>query len=291
MLPDCIHPADLSVVKNDTDKMVRSLLAHISNTTVTVNDYSCARAAEDKVRQLEIALSIGFRIPSTLVSNDPIAIRDFISSPKHAFVCKPLKQTIWKKSNGDLAVSMTNRVRLESLPSDATLKLAPMIFQREVAKKYEIRVTCMGGYIHATRLNSQDTCAGELDWRATSPSNLSIAEYHLPVEIQDRCRNLLGQMGLKFGCIDLIFTTDDEYIFLEINQMGQFLWIEQFGTNIQMLDHFCSFLLCGDRSYDAIPTVRSGGFKNLQARIESVLTADLRYHDSKTLASNVFLEA
>ncbi|MEJ2669125.1 MAG: MvdD family ATP-grasp ribosomal peptide maturase, partial [Gammaproteobacteria bacterium] len=40
-------------------------------------------------------------------------------------------------------------------------------------------------------------------------------------------------LGLNFGCIDMILTPDDEFVFLEVNPNGQWLWVEHsLGCNI-----------------------------------------------------------
>lgn len=53
----------------------------------------------------------------------------------------------------------------------------------------------------------------------------------------------MARLGLLFGCIDLMVTPDDDYVFLEVNEMGQFLWIERANPDIRMLDTFCDFLI------------------------------------------------
>ena len=37
----------------------------------------------------------------------------------------------------------------------------------------------------------------------------------------------LKRMHLNFGCFDFIVTPDGEYVFLECNPNGQWLWIEE----------------------------------------------------------------
>lgn len=37
----------------------------------------------------------------------------------------------------------------------------------------------------------------------------------------------MKDMNLSFGAFDYIVTLDDEWIFLEINPNGQWLWLEQ----------------------------------------------------------------
>ena len=49
-------------------------------------------------------------------------------------------------------------------------------------------------------------------------------------------------MGLVMGCIDIVVDKDGTYQFLEVNQQGQFLWIEQLCPEVKLLDAFVRFL-------------------------------------------------
>ena len=53
----------------------------------------------------------------------------------------------------------------------------------------------------------------------------------------------MASLGLKFGCFDFIVTPDGEYVFLEVNEAGQFLWIEGHCPELKMLSEFCHFIL------------------------------------------------
>ncbi|WKC46934.1 hypothetical protein [Pseudomonas veronii] len=48
----------------------------------------------------------------------------------------------------------------------------------------------------------------------------------LPARVQELIMLLMRELGLVFGCFDLILTPEGEYIFLEVNPNGQWLWIE-----------------------------------------------------------------
>lgn len=58
----------------------------------------------------------------------------------------------------------------------------------------------------------------------------------------------MRQLGIVFGCFDFIITPDDEYIFLEVNEMGQFLWIEEILPELKLLDKFCEFLVSSKKN-------------------------------------------
>ena len=56
---------------------------------------------------------------------------------------------------------------------------------------------------------------------------------------------LMRMLGLAFGCIDLIVTPQGEYVFLEVNEMGQFLWVEQREPACPLLRAFATMLIEG----------------------------------------------
>ena len=52
-----------------------------------------------------------------------------------------------------------------------------------------------------------------------------------------------------FGCIDFIVTPEGEYVFLEVNQMGQFLWVELANPEFPLLQAFAEFLVSQDPEF------------------------------------------
>jgi hypothetical protein len=55
--------------------------------------------------------------------------------------------------------------------------------------------------------------------------------------------------GMVFACLDFIVAPDDTAYFLEANQMGQFLWVEEKLPELPLLDAMCNFLASGNRAY------------------------------------------
>ncbi|MNG07036.1 hypothetical protein D3C84_903210 [compost metagenome] len=54
---------------------------------------------------------------------------------------------------------------------------------------------------------------------------------HELIELNGRMKEqileFMKNLGLTFGCLDFLENKNGEYIFLEINPSGQWLWIEQ----------------------------------------------------------------
>lgn len=72
---------------------------------------------------------------------------------------------------------------------------------------------------------------------------LQLEPYDLCPALKTNIRNLMKQLGIVFGCFDFIVTPDNEIYFLEVNQQGQFLWIEDFLPEMRMLDMFVHFII------------------------------------------------
>jgi len=65
---------------------------------------------------------------------------------------------------------------------------------------------------------------GALDWRLDM--NPVITAVDLPTDVERKLRRLQRGLGLRYGAIDLIRTPEGDYVFLEVNSGGQFLFIE-----------------------------------------------------------------
>ena len=61
------------------------------------------------------------------------------------------------------------------------------------------------------------------DWRK---GNLKFYKSSLPEDISMKCVQLVKELNLSFGAIDIIKNIKGEYFFLEINPNGQWVWIE-----------------------------------------------------------------
>ena len=127
-------------------------------------------------------------------------------------------------------VLYTNRVTEEHFYDIDSLKMSPSIFQEEIyPKAYELRITIVGNQIFAVKINA---CGDEkimLDWRKKPKLNdfeVKMEPIELPEEIRNKIFNFIEEIGLKYGCIDLVVKPNGEYIFFEINPNGQWYFIQ-----------------------------------------------------------------
>ena len=240
---------DRDIAERESQRMVTGLMDALSQTSFAVNSMRAARNTEDKIGQLRLARQLGLQLPETLISNAPDRVRSFVSAHERTGVIVKNFAPICWLGEGSAAVNFTARLSADMLPDDAMLRLTPAIYQALVPKAYEVRVTCMGAERVAVALHSQEEAAARLDWRGVAPNRLGIRRVELPADVATRCDAFLAAMDLRFGCFDFIVTPQGEWVFLEVNQMGQFLWVEEAAPEIPLLQMFCDFLVARDPGF------------------------------------------
>jgi len=218
---DDLSPEEKIYLINETDALMKNLFGLLGNSKWLSNP-TAVYGAENKLMQLKIAQEIGFTIPDTLVTNSKDDIRHFYYQNKGRIIVKPISQTRLRHRQST-SFFFTSLVSDEIISSLNDLDLTPCIFQAEVEKEYEIRITVVGEKIFSAVVYSQKIEETKIDWRR---KKLNFYEINLPETINLYCVNLVKALGLQFGAIDMIKSKSGEYVFLEINPNGQWAWIE-----------------------------------------------------------------
>ena len=190
-----------------------------------INHPRLTKLAENKIRQLETATALGLKIPRSLITNDPEKASSFYEMCDENIVNKVIGRGEIKNEKQTLFL-YTNKVRGVDLQSISQICLAPAFFQEYIQKKIEIRVTIVGKRIFSVEIHSQASNKTKIDWRHYDFENVRHSPHKLPKEIERKCLALLEKFNLNFGTIDLILSPQNEYVFLELNPNGQWLWLE-----------------------------------------------------------------
>lgn len=207
-----------------------------------INPVAHAAAANSKQLQLEFAVSCGLKIPKTLFSNSPRHIREF---------CKKLDSVIvkafipfkWRNEESAPTIALTSVIKdIDSLDDDS-LSQQPAIYQEKLLKASELRYTIFGDYDFCVEILSQKRERTSTDWREAPPRKEDIRPFKVEESLRNKCRLLMKRLGINFGCLDFIVTPNGEYIFLEVNEAGQFLWIEELCPDIPLLDAFTAYTM------------------------------------------------
>ena len=194
---------------------------------VWVNDPFATQRAENKLIQLKAAGRAGFRVPRTIVSQDPCTIRSFCKMCDNAVVIKTVRGT---RMYPLLSVRLTD----EMLVRDDVLEMCPAIYQEYVPGVRHIRAQCFGDQIYATAIDSQ-----ALDWRANLDVPFEIVK--LDGSVEERMRDVLKRLGLRMGVFDFKIGPDGEPVWLEVNPQGQFLFVEGL-SGLPLIRAFANFI-------------------------------------------------
>jgi glutathione synthase/RimK-type ligase-like ATP-grasp enzyme len=186
---------------------------------------SALRDAE-KLYQLTLASQLGFTVPDTLISNDPDDLLDFYTEHAGRIISK---RAAFSRLNehADHFYRYTERMSRRDLGYVDSVRFCPMIFQAYVPKALELRITVVGEHVFTAEIYSQESNHTRHDWRRYDHYRTRYGVHDLPDEVAGLCRLLTKHMRLAFGAIDMIVTPSGEYVFLEINANGQYLWIEK----------------------------------------------------------------
>lgn len=187
------------------------------------------RPAASKMLQLAVARGLGVRTPDTIFSNNKEAFLPLLQ--KHEDISlKSINADGFFTDDGMEYVFYSRKALSKDVvtqPEDA-FRQTVCFLQNYIEKKYELRITVCNEDIMACKIDSQvlDDDKGKIDWRQGYDYGLKQEIVEIPECIRDFCIRFLKEMHLNFGCFDFIVTPNDEYVFLECNPNGQWLWIE-----------------------------------------------------------------
>lgn len=214
-------------------------LAAFTHDACWVNARVADHAARHKPTQLAVAQELGLSIPRTLVSNDADSIAAFLrDGEEHVY-----KALTWCFEPPDRMI-FTSPVDAAAVRSDAdAVAVTPGIYQARVAKRYELRATVIGEQVLSVRIDSQARRDTQLDWRRNQYA-VPYARHDLDPWLADALVGMNARLGLAFGAYDLIVNRDGEPVFLEVNPMGQWLWLEK-ATGVPITNTLVEHLLSG----------------------------------------------
>lgn len=165
----------------------------------------------NKLIVLSLAADLGISVPKTLVTTNKNELGEFL------------------KNNGEVITkAIDNSLNLTSLVNHNAFTNSEdeffySLFQVCVSKFIELRIFFLQNQFWATAIFSQNDEQTKVDFRNynySKPNRMS--PYQLPLWLIKKLTLLNNRLGLTSGSIDMILSTEGDYILLEINPIGQF---------------------------------------------------------------------
>jgi glutathione synthase/RimK-type ligase-like ATP-grasp enzyme len=235
-------PEDAKFAANEYRSFYDSLMYLLETLPVRVfNKYTASRFIENKSVQLVLARACGMNLPGTLMTNSPPAVREYFRGNPQRMICKTFSTHIWEKEQGGpIVVTETFELSADMLPSDEVLTYAPAIYQELVVKKFDVRMVLLGAAVYSYSLHNPK---GALDWRGDATQGLVRVEPIItPPEVEKSVLAFAAKSGIACGSFDFAIDNQDRWWFLEVNEGGQFLWLDAANADLHVQEKFLAFV-------------------------------------------------
>jgi len=195
------------IALNDTSSALRSLIQGCP--ARWVNSWKAYQFHREKPLQLAKIRQLGVAIPSTLISNDPEEVLDFVNAYPEA---------IFKPVYGGAHTQRVGPHHLDKDRLQAVLSLAPVTLQEYIGGT-NVRCFVIGETVYGAEIRSS-----AIDFREDEAAQLIPIE--VPEPIQQQCRQIARSLYLEWTAIDWRMTPSKKFIFLEANPSPMFLYFE-----------------------------------------------------------------
>jgi ATP-GRASP peptide maturase of grasp-with-spasm system len=192
---------------------------YLKTKTKNINEYNDIYL--NKLSVLEKAKEFGLTIPDTIVTTKKTDVESFIKLHKNI-----ITKAIY---NGfSFVISDTNFYLHTLLIDEEDIKEFPdnfyvTQFQVCIDKAFELRIFYLEEKFFASAIFSQNDAQTKIDFRNYNESKPNrVIPFTLPNNLKLKIKKLMIALQLKSGSIDIIVTKKGEYVFLEVNPIGQF---------------------------------------------------------------------
>jgi hypothetical protein len=213
----------------------------ITRDKLWVNPLETYLLGECKFLQMQEASKVGLSTPDSLITTDFQAMRDFSHSYPEGVALKRVghapRAMLRPRAK---RVIYTSRLRASDLSGRPTeyARFCPTHLERYVDKSTELRVYVLRDKVFAAEILSQEEDKTRDDWRryptrkqgdatVIDKEKMKMRTFQMPEDISSRCRRLAERLGMVYAAMDFIKTPSGEFVFLEANSSGAYLYIEE----------------------------------------------------------------
>lgn len=196
----------------------------------------------NRLATLDLAQKHGFKTPYFEVIANTKHLKD--SNLDNNFVTKAIDNGIYHLIEGKSYYTYTE-LQQKSDFINKEVPIFPSLLMNLIDKKFEIRTFYIEGHFYSMAIFSQSNKQTEVDFRKYSESKPNRNEpFKLPKEIEEKLDNLFREIGLNTGSVDFIVDENDNYVFLEINPVGQYGMTSE-PCNYNLDDVIAKYLMYG----------------------------------------------
>lgn len=176
----------------------------------------------NKLTILRTAQCFKIPVPKSFVSNNPNKIIEYMKlNGLPNVIIKPLSDIFTVELDNKYYSPYSSLIGFKELKV-SDLRLLPSLVQEPILKIMEFRVVYFDDKFYSMAILSSNNDKTSIDFRNYDIGKMNYRfRCDLPVKFQKKLKRLVDHLELKFCSIDLIYN-GKEYVFLEINPVGQF---------------------------------------------------------------------
>lgn len=197
-----------------------------------------------KIEALKCASDCGIRIPNSLITNSKQELQSFLEFNQKVIV-KPINKVQNIQHGEEHFLQYTEEVYTTDLEKVEN-HFEPALFQGQIEKDFEIRSFFLNGQFYSMAIFSQKDNKTAVDFRRYNDQEPNrTCPFKLPEAEESKLRDLMDKLNLTTGSIDIIYSKEGEYVFLEVNPIGQFGMVS-YPCNYPIEKEIAQFLIQQD---------------------------------------------
>lgn len=187
----------------------------------------------NKLKTMYLAAEHGLKTPNYIVTTQKSELKSFLNDYSRILV-KAIYENFSFVGKDFSLYHLNKEFDVESL-SDLPDNFQTTLFQEYCEKMFEIRVFYLDKKTYSMAIMSQSNSKTKDDYRNYDNNKPTrCLPFNLPSDIKEGVVKLMTDLELNTGSIDFIYSNKGEYIFLEVNPVGQFgIVSKSLGANIE----------------------------------------------------------
>lgn len=223
-------------IKKYKKLMKRQINSYLSEEQITLNNFIYEHLLSNgnwkvlgnpmvmntrKLSVLRMASRLGLNIPRTLITTKRSDLINFINENEEV-ITKGIQDNFTPFTVGTPYTCWTEVIDMETAETFQP-EFFPSLFQEKIEKLFEIRIFYLDGQFYSIAIFSQESAKTQVDFRNYDfemPNRKAAID--LPESLKKQLSALLQELQLNTASLDLIYTKSQEFVFLEINPVGQY---------------------------------------------------------------------
>jgi ATP-GRASP peptide maturase of grasp-with-spasm system len=205
---------------NKEKKQVEELLYYMLAEKKHINTYF-DDVEINKSYVLRKASLCGLKIPQNSISSYPKVIESKLNTWNNMMITKALKYS-FITINKKMFSAGTEKIKKKDLENSPRF-IFPTLVQNQIDKAFEVRTFYLEGQFYSVAIFSQSNEQTAVDFRNYNYEKPNrTPPFQLPKNIEEKLDSLMKLLGYNSGSIDIVVDKKGDFIFLEVNPVGQF---------------------------------------------------------------------